>query len=972
MPKVNHNPEVILSEVLFNLGNRTSYIELTYLGSENSYDISGYKIICDSVFTIPSCTLSSERDKYILKASQFPSGFDLSPQSDNVYLYSDNGELLDMVGWNTSHSVDKTVSRVPDGFGSYQGFDDLSSVNAGWQFDCSPTMAMVCIGPDQTKICDLGGKIYYNLSIANSAQTDVIDINYVSTPNKCNFNFYFSSNMTLLTDTDNDNLIDTGVLAPNQILKLRLEVIIPYDACIGTVEKTTIYAFSSIDAEISDHVFLETYTYPHLEASQSVFPTNIYHKEISGMNQTTVKLNVAGFGAYLSIKIPQDTIFLMDSSGSMVNSDPLNIRIEASKRYTDKLTPPDRAAVVDFDDDAFLVNDDHLSSNYAKIKQNLDLIDSSGDTKIGQALKVGNDELEAYGDPYHEWIQILLSDGTSLDYADIFAQIQRAVNLSIRIFTIGLGDEADIWLLNIIAKMTGGEFFFAPTPGTLDSIYEAISIEIYNLAGKDLNVSDKDTMIKYVLPNYIDYVPGSSFPAPDYIEPGSNGTTELYWNIQRINLKEYEEITFRITSSKIGYVPICIYPDSRINYTTWNNTNKFMPFPQKYIWVEDVTPLPVRLFTNSDDNHTYLNWTEPTSLNPKCYLIYRAINQTGFDFSNPFANTYTNKNPISGTVEPLSRTWVDSWSNAPTNPNYSNEYYYCVVVINIFDMKSVTSNIAGKWTVEFHKGVNTFSLPLEPFEVLNISWYQNNISNCEYIKWMDPMNHNWVKHSEIDPEGVNDTVALIGEGYELYLNESIHYTFCGLPATSVRYIADKLPAPTGFSVDVVGNDVHLIWQPVAEADYYFIYRTNSRLGFNQPLVTPIAQLQANSGTKFVDTNVISKDCEYYYSIASVKSDQLEDYALNMGYSIGLKSMTYQVGYSTLALPLKPNLDFTAYWFCTNLEGTLGVNWLNENGIWLGHADWMPEGVYDTEIEMAKGYQICVEYDSDVKFIYIGI
>ncbi|UCH89982.1 MAG: lamin tail domain-containing protein, partial [Thermoplasmata archaeon] len=88
VPKVNHNPEVILSEVLFNLGNRTSYIELTYLGSENSYDVSGYKIICDSVFTVPSCTLSSERDKYILKASQFPSGFDLSPQSDNVYLYS--------------------------------------------------------------------------------------------------------------------------------------------------------------------------------------------------------------------------------------------------------------------------------------------------------------------------------------------------------------------------------------------------------------------------------------------------------------------------------------------------------------------------------------------------------------------------------------------------------------------------------------------------------------------------------------------------------------------------------------------------------------------------------------------------------------------------------------------------------------------------------------------------------------------
>ena len=70
---------------------------------------------------------------------------------DNVYLYTDSGKLVDEVGWNNPHAPDTSISRVPDGFGielngkqhGLMGYDDPSSIAAGWQFDNITSMSIV-------------------------------------------------------------------------------------------------------------------------------------------------------------------------------------------------------------------------------------------------------------------------------------------------------------------------------------------------------------------------------------------------------------------------------------------------------------------------------------------------------------------------------------------------------------------------------------------------------------------------------------------------------------------------------------------------------------------------------------------------------------------------------------------------------------------------------------------------------------
>ncbi len=63
----------------------------------------------------------------------------MDSSGDNVYLYDNNGSLLDMAGWSSLHNQGKSMRRIPDGNGTRDGYDDISSIAAGWVFDCIPT-----------------------------------------------------------------------------------------------------------------------------------------------------------------------------------------------------------------------------------------------------------------------------------------------------------------------------------------------------------------------------------------------------------------------------------------------------------------------------------------------------------------------------------------------------------------------------------------------------------------------------------------------------------------------------------------------------------------------------------------------------------------------------------------------------------------------------------------------------------------
>ncbi|UCG69565.1 MAG: lamin tail domain-containing protein, partial [Thermoplasmata archaeon] len=140
VPPANFNSALLLNEIMFYPVAPADYFVEVYNMGATPVDISGYRIVCDRDYVIPGGTILDfdNRFFYLLYAMD-PSFFNepngISSTGDNVYLYDNNGRLLDMVGWSSQHEQGKTMSRVPDGNGTRDGYDDASSIAAGWVFN---------------------------------------------------------------------------------------------------------------------------------------------------------------------------------------------------------------------------------------------------------------------------------------------------------------------------------------------------------------------------------------------------------------------------------------------------------------------------------------------------------------------------------------------------------------------------------------------------------------------------------------------------------------------------------------------------------------------------------------------------------------------------------------------------------------------------------------------------------------------
>src|SRR3990172_3219664 len=257
-----------------------------------------------------------------------------------------------------------------------------------------------------------------------------------------------------------------------------------------------------------------------------------------GVFDVTANARVAGLGTNTS-KADQDVIFMIDSSGSMQWNDPSNDRLTAAKAYVDLLAPDDRAAVIDFDDNEFLVPGvdsvnpgDHLSANYAKVKTNIDEVDSVGGTAFLPAFMTLNKEFKAKGDATHAWVAIFLTDAQSIHFQDRFrlpTVLNETAALGIRVFPVGLAvpEELDAFMEDV-ANRTGGTYFPSLTGADLLGIYEEISRAV------ESNVSEITLLSDTMRVTVANVAPSLAVAAESVVESGL---------VLRIAGEEFHDVT---------------------------------------------------------------------------------------------------------------------------------------------------------------------------------------------------------------------------------------------------------------------------------------------------------------------------------------------------------------------------------------------------------------------------------------------
>lgn len=394
----------------------------------------------------------------------------------------------------------------------------------------------------------------------------------------------------------------------------------------------------------------------------------------------------------------------------------------------------------------------------------------------------------------------------------------------------------------------------------------------------------------------------------------------------------------------IGDTPYVIDIDSRDRYPF---VNFIVP-----------SPSPTNLTTEFvGDYDILLDWTAPNSPFLDHYLIYRGVDQRQLDFSTPIYDT-------SIEIDPLRTDWTDVNASSPTAPR---EYYYTVRAVNLLGMMSGTSNTAGKWTKNFSAGLLTFSLPLEPFKTRNASWYADGIQNTRFIRWANSTGH-WVTHYAGMQEGINDIPVEMGKGYEISLASNTRFTFCGYPASMIRYhegVGDSMGFRKSLSTERDRSNVTLAWDFAGGASEYRIYKSDRRNGLHNLSLGPVDTVPSTQNT-WTDYGVFSSGGEYYYIV--IPMDSQGDLGSST-YSVGVFTMEYQSGSDSFALPLKVEEARSLDWYCDNIPNIVGMAYVASN-VWKFHAREMPEGVYDIEVLHGEGYQISFDGGSS-SFTFIG-
>ena len=187
-------------------------------------------------------------------------------------------------------------------------------------------------------------------------------------------------------------------------------------------------------------------------------------------------------------KLPLDTVVIMDSSGSMKQNDPKQLRKPAAKLFISLLDTDDRLSVVSFSSQAWPITYLTQLATEKQLKQALratDKVSHKGmQTNIHSAISKGIEFLKDSDQINREPIIILMSDGQmDVGNTEQSAQLRKQIfedllpqliEHNIKIYSIAFTEASDQELLQEIAEATDGRYALAASDDILHKVFSKI------------------------------------------------------------------------------------------------------------------------------------------------------------------------------------------------------------------------------------------------------------------------------------------------------------------------------------------------------------------------------------------------------------------------------------------------------------------------------------------------------------------
>jgi|GEM_PF-2503975 len=168
-------------------------------------------------------------------------------------------------------------------------------------------------------------------------------------------------------------------------------------------------------------------------------------------------------------------ILILDKSGSMKGEKMAKAKASLLE-FINLMEPEDKAGLIVFDDRVNIVSE--LTSDKELLKQKVNDVEIGGNTAMYDAVYTGIEKMIPVSG---RKVVIVLTDGKSNRGIHAYKDTMEyaAVN-NTSIYTIGLGNDVRKEQLESLAKESGGEYFFTPTPEMLVTFYEKIGTQLKN------------------------------------------------------------------------------------------------------------------------------------------------------------------------------------------------------------------------------------------------------------------------------------------------------------------------------------------------------------------------------------------------------------------------------------------------------------------------------------------------------------
>ncbi|MEM2197033.1 MAG: VWA domain-containing protein [Sulfolobales archaeon] len=330
----------------------------------------------------------------------------------------------------------------------------------------------------------------------------------------------------------------------------------------GTLKKVPsqvlkLWGFDTESSTESIHKYLEEKKLEHGRAAESALAEILIYSSRVFEEFDNYRKDMAKRRGRAPTEAEGVKVFLVvDVSGSMVEqfkgARKIDAAKQAAKSFVSLTSKSDQVGLVKFSSKAELLSD--LTSNKSVLYEAIDKLEPGGSTAIGDGLWLALDRLEAVTGLR---VIILLTDGMHNAGTHTPEEAaSRARSLGVQIYTLGFGEKDNIneERMKKVSEITGGRYFYSPSPEDLRRLYISLSQSISGLVAEKVVV---DVIKAGELREFVTTVPtGTPYLGVKLSYSGSKLSVGLV-SPSGYNLSFYESNV--VYTEDVGYISVSVY-----------------------------------------------------------------------------------------------------------------------------------------------------------------------------------------------------------------------------------------------------------------------------------------------------------------------------------------------------------------------------------------------------------------------------